>query len=50
MSKILVAVKDPGGTRAVLKVVDELKKKREEILMVADGSAVKLLADRKIPQ
>ncbi len=49
MSRILVVVKDPGGTRAVLKVVDKLKQMGEKIIMAADGSAVKLLSDRQIP-
>jgi hypothetical protein len=44
LKQILAVVKDPGGTAAVLPVVDELKKRGHKVNLVANGKADELLA------
>lgn len=46
MTRIWVAMKDPGGTNAVWPVAEELKQRGHRILHIPNGKAVELLAEK----
>lgn len=48
MARIWAVMKDPGGTNAVWPVIEELRSRKHIVLPIANGTAVELLAQKKV--